>query len=814
MRENTGLTAAEVAERLAQYGPNQIVSVKRRSLAVDFLILFKNPLVLILLGAGIISAFFRDWADAVIIIVIVFVSVVLDFLNTYRSQQAAERLKERVRITTAVVRDGQIVDLPLADIVPDDIVLLTAGDLIPADGLVLESKDLFTNESALTGESFPQEKHAQSTVYMGSSVISGTARVQVTATGKLTEYSHIAKGVSETAAPTEFDRNIAQFSVLVMKITFVLVVVIFLSNAVFKKDVLESFLFAAALAVGLTPELLPIIIALNLSKGSLALAKRGVIVKRLSAVQNFGSMDILCTDKTGTLTEDRITVVKYVSGEGQESNAVLEHAYVNSMFSTGFNNPLDTALRQFKTIPIQAYTKLDEIPFDYTRKRDAIVVAFQGQHFIISKGQPEAVMTACAFYESAGVTLTDERKATIQKTFEDLSRDGFRVLAVARKDVPLDVKVFSHDLETDMVFTGFVAFYDPPKMDVSETLQKLEQYGLEIKIVTGDSELVAEKVVRDIKLPTKGTVVGKQILTMSPQELQHVVEAHTIFARVSPEQKQQIIAALKANRHVVGYMGDGINDAPSLHSADVGISVDNATDIAKESADLILLKKSLADLVEGVIEGRRTFSNTIKYLMMALSSNYGNMFSMAGASLVLPFLPMLPTQILLNNLLYDVSQFALPVDNVDEVELRRPQRFNLHFIKSFMLVFGPVSSLFDFVMFALLLLVFHLTPHQFQTGWFLESIATQALVVYVIRTKKPFFWQSHPALALILSTVGAVVVGWTVALSPLGRFFGFTNIGPGVIAAVVGVVVLYGVTVAMVKVWFYRKFNNWRNMRT
>ena len=803
-----GLSTAAAQAQLLRFGPNQVTSLKKYSAFTEFLIKFRNPLVLILLAAALLSAFFGDWISSVIIIAIVALSVLLDFSNTYRSEKAAEALRERVRITASVVRDGKTVELPLEHIVPDDVVMLAAGDIVPADAAVLESNDFYVNESSLTGESFPQAKGGGAAVFMGSSVISGTAAARVSATGLRTQYSHIAQDVGEPQGPTEFERSISSFSFLVMKITFILVIVIFLVNAGFKHNVLQSFLFAAALAVGLTPELLPMIIALNLSKGSLAMSRRGVIVKRLASIQNFGSMDVLCTDKTGTLTEDRIEVIKYVDGAGKVSDIVLEHAYVSSSYHTGFNNPLDSAIRSYRKIDIRHYKKLAEIPFDYNRRRDSIVAsrgAGTKQALMISKGQPEELIKICKHYEKPGVALTAAKHKIIEKTYEDLSRDGFRVLAVAEREVAPPARGnYDKDLETDMVFLGFVAFYDPPKKSVSATLRKLEDYGLEIKVITGDDRLVTEHVAGQINLVSKGTLLGTDIAKLSVEALRVKVERNTIFARVSPDQKRMIIRALQANHHVVGYMGDGINDAPSLRSADVGISVDNAVDIAKDAADLILMKKSLRDLVEGVIEGRRTFSNTLKYLMMALSSNYGNMFSMALASLFLPFLPMLPTQILLNNLIYDSSQFAIPLDNVDAEELRRPQKFNIKFLKKFMLIFGPISSVFDLLTFGLLLLVFGLTPHGFQTGWFLESLASQALVVYVIRTRRTPFFKSRPARVLAGATFLAILAGWIIALSPVGALFQFEPIGAWPVLSILVVILLYIISVELVKDRFYR----------
>ena len=801
-----GLTSAEAADKLKEFGPNQIVEAKRLSGFFDFLSRFKNPLLLILIVGAIASGFLGDPITAGIIIFIVLASVIIDFVNTYKSQKAAEDLKKRVMITTSVLRDGKEQELPFAHVVPGDFVVLHPGDIIPADGEVKDARDLFVNESQLTGESFPVEKLEGAQVYMGSSVNTGKAFLVVTATGKNTKFSHIAESLIKKEEPTEFDRGIQEFSVLIMKVTLVLVIFIFLADVLLKHSIFQSFLFTVALAVGLTPELLPMIIALNLSKGSLAMARQGVIVKKLSAIQNFGNMDVLCTDKTGTLTEDSIKVIKYVDGEGKDSNSVLTAAYINSLFSTSFRSPLDAAIKDFKTIDISAYTKIDEVPFDYVRRRDSVVVGTDGIHILIAKGAPEQVIEACTTYGEHAVPMDAKVSAMILEEYQSLSKDGFRVVGVAQKTIPKSERTYSKEDEKEMTFLGFIAFFDPPKETVIETLKILEKYGIEIKILTGDNELVTQKVTQDISLPVKGTIMGTDLEHLTDGELQAKVEETTIFARVSPDQKERIIKALRARGHVVGYLGDGINDAPPLKAADVGISVNNAVDVAKDTADLILLQKSLRNLVEGVVEGRRIFANTLKYLMMGLSSNFGNMFSMAGASILLPFLPMTAPQILLNNLLYDSSQFAIPTDNVDESYMIRPRKFRLRFIKIFMVVFGPLSSVFDFITFFVLYFAFHLKGGAFQTGWFLESMATQTFVVYMIRTKKIPFIQSSPSKPLLFSTITVVTVAWLMAFLPINKFFNLQALDLVPILAIILIVVVYLITTELVKHWFYKKF--------
>ena len=800
----TGLTQKEAAKRLAEFGPNEIVRAKKLSALVDFLLRFKNPLVLVLLVAAVISAFLGDPVSASIIIIIVVLSILLDFVNSNKSQHAAELLKEKVMVTASVIRDGVTREIPLSGIVPGDIVALTPGDVVPADCKVLEEKSFFTNESSLTGESFPVGKDTGDQIFMGSSVTTGDATAEVVSTGKNTKFSHIAEGLIHREAPTEFDRSIKDFSYLIMKVTFALVIFIFLVNTIDKHSVLESFLFAAALAVGLTPELLPLIITLNLTKGSLELAKRGIIVKKLSAIQNFGSMDILCTDKTGTLTEDKIVLVKHVDGLGKESDEVLLYSYICSALHSTSRNPLDTAVKEYKTMDVSAYSKVDEIPFDYQRKRDAMVVERSSHRMLVTKGAPEEVMKVCTHYSDKDTELGIKLRERIGDEYRALSRDGFRVLAVAIR--PVEKKdAYTRGDEHGMTLLGFVAFLDPAKASVTETLKHLERYGIEIKVLTGDNELVSQKIAQDIQLPVKGTMMGTDLDHMTDEALKVKVEQTTIFARVSPDQKKRIIAVLQGNKHVVGFMGDGINDAPSLKAADVGISVNNATDVAKESADLILFKKSLADLVQGVIDGRKTFVNTLKYLMMELSSNFGNMFSMAGASMFLPFLPMLPTQILFNNLIYDASQFAIPTDNVDKESIQKPIRFDISFIKRFMLQFGLISSAFDFVTFGVLFAVLHFSANSFQTGWFLESIMTQSLVIFLIRTKRIPFWKSAPSSSLALSMVLTIIVGWGITFLPLGGFFGFVPLPPQTLLVIAIIVAMYLALVEASKGWFYRK---------
>lgn len=800
--DTKGLTATEAAKQLNKYGPNTIVETTRLPGILAFLSNFTNPLVIILMLAAILSAFMGDIISFVIITTIVMVSTILNFVNSYKSEHAAEELKERVRVEAEVLRDGLWVSLPLASLVPGDVVKLVAGKLIPADGEVIEGKDLYANEAALNGESFPQPKPVNSQLYLGSSITSGEGSMLIKQTGAATKFSHIARDLSARDKPTEFDREIKEFSVLIIKVTVALVVFIFLFNIMFRHNPLEAFLFSVALAVGLTPELLPLIITLNLTKGSLAMAKHGVIIKRLSSIQNLGSMDVLCTDKTGTLTEDKITLVRYVDGFGSESDKVLLYGYIASIFTTGFENPLDKAVQSFKTVNTTGYHKVDEIPYDFERKRESVVVKHDTGQLLVSKGAPEEIMRICVEYAD-GQPFSDV-KAKVQAEYEALSAEGFRVLAVATRNVATK-EDYEPDVEQKMTFIGFMAFLDPAKQSVRVTLDRIRDYGIAVKIVTGDNALVTRKIAEDIGLEITGVLSGNEIEKMSEKQLCAAVETVNVFARVNPEQKLRIIETLQANKHVVGYLGDGINDAPSIKAADIGISVNNAVDIAKATADLILLRKSLKSLIDGVIEGRRTYANTIKYLMMSLGSNFGNMFSMAAGSMFLPFLPMKATQILLTNLLYDTSQLAIPLDNVDTERLKQPRVLKIASLKKAMWVFGPLSSFFDFTTFAMLLFVFHYGEASFQSGWFLESMITQTLVVYIIRTRKIPFIQSTPSPYLMFSTLGTIALGFFVALGPLGHYFRFGPLSVAALTSVVAITLTYLLFSEIVKRQFFRR---------
>jgi P-type Mg2+ transporter len=726
-----GLSSDEVETRRLSFGSNEVVRQKKMAALRQFAGQLKNPLIIILLLAAILSIFLGELVDALIIIVIVFLSVFIDFFQEYRAERAVELLKEKISTVATVIRGGIRQDVHLSELVPGDIIILSAGDIVPADARVLVARDFFVDQSALTGESFPVEKTAQERqgmepdpsgreqyLFMSSPVVSGSATAVVIKTGMATEYGKIAERLTARPPETEFERGLSQFSYLVTRIIFLLVIFVFFTNTLFQHGVLNSLLFAVALAVGLTPELLPMILTVNLAKGALAMSEKGVIVKHLASIQNFGSMDVLCTDKTGTLTENRITLIHHVDAERNSSDKVLLYSYLNSYHQTGLKSPLDEAILKKSGVEIAQYRKIDEIPFDFIRKRISVVMEKDGGRILITKGAPEEILKLCTRISLGnGENLfTGEWSKQAVALYDTFSGEGFRILAVASKKITDERTTYSVDDETDLTFHGFVAFIDPPKETAHESLLMLREAGIDVKIITGDNELVTRHICATLDFPITRIIGGNEIAGMDSDTLASAVEQANIFARVSPPQKERIIRALMKNNHVVGYLGDGINDAPSIRAADIGITVDNAVDIAKESADIVLLKKDLRVLRDGILEGRKTFGNTMKYIMMGTSSNFGNMISVAAASLFLPFLPLLPVQILLNNLLYDLSQSTIPTDSVDAEYVLAPKRWDIGFIKKFLLVFGPVSSLFDILTFITLLWVFHAPMELFRTS--------------------------------------------------------------------------------------------------
>jgi P-type Mg2+ transporter len=786
-----GLSSAEAEARLGQYGANEPAPAKRSSTAVELLLLFLNPLVIILLVAALASLVLGDASDALIILVIVFLSIAINFIQTYRSQQAINRLRADVAPTATALRDGTWQEIARRKIVPDDIVRVSAGDLIPADGRILDARDLYVQQAALTGESLPAEKSAHpgdgsqvegpdapNLVFMGTSVISGTATVVIRATGPRTAFGAIAERLAMRPQETEFERSMKRFGMLIMRAVFFLVLFILVVRVAMHKDAFESFVFAVALAVGLTPEFLPMITSVTLARGAVRMARQHVVVKHLPAIQNFGTIDILCSDKTGTLTTGQMILASSLDYLDKPSDRPLALAYLNSKFQTGIRSPLDTAILKTPRTDGDGYTKCDEIPFDFERRRLSIVVekhdGASRERLLITKGAPEGILNLSQSYEMAGsiIAFDADMRHKCRQAFDDLSSQGFRVLGVGYRNVDVRDAYSSKD-ESALVFAGYLAFADPPNPDAADSLAAMKRDGVELKILTGDNELVARHICEQVGLHDPPIILGDQLDETSDPALQHLAEQTTVFARVSPVQKHRIIHALKLRGHVVGYMGDGINDAPSLHAADVGISVSTAVDVARDAADIILLKPGLAVLHQGIIEGRRASANVMKYLLMGTSSNFGNMFSMAGASLFLPFLPMLPTQILLNNFLYDTAQITIPSDNVDDRYISRPRRWDMSLIRNFMIFIGPISSIYDFLTFYVLLHFFHAGQAEFHTGWFVESLATQTLVLFVIRTtQNPF--KSRPSAPLAITTILIVIVGIWLPYSFLAPRLGFT----------------------------------------
>ncbi len=814
-----GLSTAQAQILLARYGPNTLRPTRRLSGLRLLLKQFQSPITLILIGAATLSLFLGDSTNAIIILAIVVVSSVLGFWQERGAADALAKLLAMVQTKATVLRDGAEVKVAFADVVPGDLVLLAAGATIPGDCLLLESHDLFVDEAALTGETYPMEKSSgvqaadtalsgrANVLFMGTHVVSGSARAVVVHTGVATEFGKVSERLRLRPPETEFEHGIRHFGYFLMEVTLVLIVVIFAVNVYLARPVLDSFLFSLALAVGLTPQLLPAIISINLAQGAKQMAKHKVIVKRLAAIENFGSMNVLCSDKTGTLTEGQVHVEATLDATGNPSDTVALYACLNATYESGYLNPIDESIRKDRQFDLAAYQKLDEVPYDFIRKRLSMLVTHDSHRLMITKGALRNVLEVCdhAEVENGQLVRLETMKPRILAKFEELSQAGFRTLGLAYRDTG-DEATISKESEAAMIFLGFVVLADPPKAGIGATIQQLAQLGVALKVITGDNRAVAAHLGQQVGLSGSNILTGADLRTISSAALTRQVSDVNLFAEIEPNQKEQIILALKRAGHVVGYMGDGINDASALHAADVGISVESAVDVAREAADIVLLEKELDVLLEGVKQGRITFANTLKYVFMATSANFGNMFSMAGASLFLPFLPLLPKQILLANLLTDFPETAIATDNVDQAAVEKPRRWDLRFIRNFMLTFGLVSSIFDYLTFGALVLLLHASPEQFRAGWFVESVISASLVVLVIRTNGPFY-KSKPGKALLIATLVVDALTLVLPYTPLADFLGFSPIPPLFVVMLAIILVLYMLTAEVAKHFFYRRMH-------
>ena len=843
-----GLTRAEVEDRQLTYGKNEVVHEQKKNPFIVFIKTFINPFIGVLTGLAVISLVIdvlmaepgeQEWTGVVIIAVMVVCSAILRFWQEWKANEATDSLMKLVKNTCLVKRAGSgEEELDITELVPGDIVFLAAGDMIPADLRIIESKDLFISQASLTGESepiekFPEVKEKQyrkgsiveldNICYMGSTVISGAAKGIVFETGNRTFLGTIARNLTGHRATTAFDKGISKVSLLLIRFMLVMVPFVFFINGFTKGDWFEAFIFAISVAVGLTPEMLPMIVTANLSKGALSMSKKKTIVKNLNAIQNFGAMNILCTDKTGTLTCDKIVLEKYISADGSndESKRILRHAYFNSYFQTGLKNLMDKAiLSHVKELKLEhlkdAYTKVDEIPFDFIRRRMSIVIEDkQGKRQIITKGAVEEMLSICSHTEFNGEVqpLTDKLKVKAQKISEEMNRKGMRVLAVAQKSYIEKVGNFSVSDEKEMVLIGFLAFLDPPKPSAAEAIKQLHEYGVEVKILSGDNDIVVKAIGRQVGIDTSYSLTGPDIENMDETILKERVKTTTCFSKLTPLQKTQIISILQEQKNTVGFLGDGINDAAALRQSDIGISVDSAVDIAKESADIILLEKDLMVLEDGVLEGRKTFGNINKYIKMTASSNFGNMFSVMFASAFLPFLPMMPIHLLIQNLLYDISQTTIPFDRMDPEFLRKPRRWDASDLKRFMIYIGPISSIFDIVTYLVMWHVFgcNSPEHQslFQSGWFIEGLLSQTLIVHMIRTRKIPFIQSRATWPVIGMTTLVMVIGIVIPFTSFGASIGLQALPLSYFPWLVGILLSYCVLTQLVKNWYIRKFSGW-----
>jgi len=832
-----GLNEKEAEERLDEYGPNELSHLRRLGFWADIYRRIKSPLIIQLLIIAVVSALIGEIKSTGIVSAMIFLSIGLSYILDKRSSKAVEALGKRVQSRSYVIRDGKGKEVKISEIVPGDIVILQTGSVIPADLRIISAKDFFVSESALTGESLPLEKSAVNTTepvqsalelpnacFLGTSVTSGVARGLVVNTGERTLFGAIAERLSEDREETSFDKGIRSFTWLMVRFMVVMVFIVFFIVGFTKGNWVDALLFGLSVAVGLTPEMLPMIVTVNLAKGALNMAKKKVIVKSLPSIQNFGAIDTLCTDKTGTLTQDKVVLERHVDILGHTSEDVLNYAYLNSYFQTGLRNLIDRAVIEYADLDAEQNCKLiDELPFDFQRRRMSVVVDYEGDHVLICKGAVEEIYACCSSYQIGEeiYPLIDMIRFDLFEEVERLNRDGFRVLGIAYREFPRTKTVFSVDDEKDLILLGYIAFFDPPKVYASEAIGLLKKAGVDVKVLTGDNGFVTEKICRDVGIHVTRIVTGSELSEMSGEEFSRAIEENNVFVKLTPLQKEKIVAELRKNGHIVGFMGDGINDAPAMKAADVGISVDSAVDVAKESADIILLEKSLLVLEEGIMEGRRIFANMLKYIRMAASSNFGNMFSVLGASYILPFLPMRPVQILMNNLLYDFSQTGIPMDNVDEELISRPVKWNVENIKRFMLFIGPISSLFDYLTFGLMWFVFKcnafvteeislvekgMLEKLFQTGWFVESLLTQTMIVHVIRTRRIPFIESRASLHMTVTTLLIMLIGAWLPYSPFAVHLGMVPLPALYWVWIIAFLIAYAVLTSIVKNWFFKRF--------
>ncbi len=836
----TGLTSDKAEELLGEFGHNELAHAKTYNFWIDIFNRLKSPLVIELLIIAVISAIIGEAKSTMIVTFMVLLSVGLSYVLDRRSSKAVDALGKRVQSQAILLRDGKEIELPISEIVPGDLVLLQAGSIIPADLRLISAKDFYVSQSLLTGESLPIEKRAEeckldsngfvfelsNACFQGTNVISGSARAIIVNTGTNTYFGSISEKLTANRVETSFDKGIKSFTWLMIKFMVIMVLAVFMIVGITKGNWVEALLFGLSVAVGLTPEMLPMIVTVNLAKGALTMSKKKVIVKNLSSIQNFGAIDILCTDKTGTLTQDKVVLEKHVDITGKESQDVLQYAYLNSFYQTGLRNLIDRAILEHIELNVEGRCRLvDELPFDFQRRRMSVIVEYEGDHVLISKGAVEEIYSVCTRYQVDDeiYPLIDMIRDDLNEEVETLNNNGYRVLAIAYKEYPANKDIFNVDDEKDLILLGYIAFFDPPKESAAEAIASLKKTGVQVKILTGDNSLVTKKVCKDVGLEIDRVITGKELKQLSPEEFSKNVLQYDIFAKLSPAQKEEVITSLRQSGKVVGYLGDGINDSPSLRASDVGISVDSGVDVAKEAADIVLLEKSLLVLEDGILEGRKVFANIVKYIRMGASSNFGNMFSVLGASILFPFLPMKPVQILLNNLLYDFSQTGIPTDNVDKELIVNPLKWKIDNIKRFMIFIGPISSIFDYATFALMWFFFGAnqflnssTPaiqkdyleRLFQTGWFVESLLTQTLIVHIIRTRKIPFWGSRASLTMTVTTLLIMLIAIWLPFSPFAATFGFVVLPKVYWFFIAGYLLSYATLTHLVKVWFFNKYGD------